>query len=57
MTCGAGVEDGPMFDGLGVSIDGLEEGCGCKSIVVDGVRKSRQIKDNIGAKFTVTVRP
>ena len=54
---GAGVEDGPTFDGLGVSIDGLEEGCSCESIVVGGVRTSRRIKNNIGAKFRTTVRP
>ena len=57
MTRGAGVEDCPLFDGLGVGGDRLEERRSSKGIIVGGVRTNRKFMNNIGAKFSSIVRP
>jgi hypothetical protein len=58
VTCGAGVEDGPSFDGIGIGADSFEEGGGSKGIFAGGVR-TRSCKNNIGVyfNFTIIVRP
>jgi hypothetical protein len=57
VTRGAGVEDCPLFDGLGVGGDRLEERRSSKGIIVGGVRTNRKFMNYIGAKFSSIVRP
>jgi hypothetical protein len=37
VACCTGVKDGPMFDGVGIGVDCLQQDGGCKCIVVGGV--------------------
>ena len=57
MASGAGVKDGPAFDGGGIGVDRFQKDSSCKGVVVGGDR-TRICKNNIGVYFiAVFVRP